>query len=137
MIPLASIIHVEVNVEHLGMWKTVRIHCDAADDSTEKVIEFRVGWLHRWVAAFRRLDIPVSGGEAVKFTTIKGFLNDYGWFLWFPFLGVVWIFSWAIWHAFHLNRDNFDFLMISFGILGLIQMVVSIGILWKFPLMFR
>jgi hypothetical protein len=128
--PLASIIHVDVKVEHLGSMKTVRIHRETEGGVTE-LIEFQIPFLHRWVSALRVLDIPVSGGEAVHLATFRGLMNDYGWFLWFPILGLAWMFSFGLWQAFHPNRNNFDFVMISFGIFSFIHVFLWIGIVWK------
>src|SRR5947209_19997464 len=41
VLPLASIIHVDVKVEHLGTTKTVRIHRETEEGATD-VIEFQV-----------------------------------------------------------------------------------------------
>jgi hypothetical protein len=95
VLPLASITHVNVHVENLGTEKTVRIHYESGNGETE-LIELQVGWLHRWVRAFRILGIPVSGGEAVKLTTVRGLMNDYGWFFGFGILGFAWVFSFIL-----------------------------------------
>jgi len=130
VIPLDSIIHVGVQVSQWGLMKTLRIHYQISIGETE-VLEMNVSYLHRWLNALRSLHIPLSGDEAARLTSVKDLVNNYGWCFWAGFLAFAWIASCILWQRFHPNRNNFDFLMISFATLSLIHMFVWIGIYWK------
>jgi hypothetical protein len=125
VLPLASIVHADLKAEHLGWRKTVRIYHDTGDGTTD-LIEFEVLFLHRWVKALRILGIPVSGGEALKLTTLRGLMNESGWVFWFGILGLAWMASLMLWQMFHPNRNNVDFLVISFGVLSSIYAFIGL-----------
>jgi len=130
VIPLDSIVHVDVQVSEWGLMKTLRIHYQNNIGETE-ALEMQVGFLHRWVNAFRNLSIPVSGGEAVKLITIRGLINDYGWCFWYGFLFLAMIDSTMVWQFFHPGRNNTDVFMISIAVFYLINLFVGLGILWR------
>jgi hypothetical protein len=121
---------VNVQVENLGTEKTVRIHYEGGNGTTE-LIELQIGWLHRWVSAFRILGIPVSGGDIVKLTTIRGLMNDYGWYFWCGFLFLAMVGSSILWQILHPGRNNIDFFMISIAVFYLINLFVGLGVLWR------
>ncbi len=54
-----------------------------------KKMSIGVVFAHRWVAALRRLGVHVEHPEMARLTTVRGFVNNYGTYLWFGFLAVM------------------------------------------------
>jgi hypothetical protein len=82
IIPLDDIHHVEVRCENFTSGQGLQIFWDEGEPEF-RVFTVNINFAHRWVAALQWLGIPVYGAEAVALHTWRGFVNNYGWYLWF------------------------------------------------------
>jgi hypothetical protein len=87
VIPLTAIDRVEVVCKSWALPTQIRIFWDGGKERPD-VLEMIVYGPYLWVNAFRRLAVPVVGAEKATLGTFRGFLNNYGMWLWLVLVGM-------------------------------------------------
>src|SRR5262249_50509085 len=77
--PLSEVRCVTFRQPDLFGWTKVQLQC--GDEENAGMIDIVVQSPHLWYTALRDLGIPIVGGVDVRLTTIRGFFNNYGWFV--------------------------------------------------------
>jgi hypothetical protein len=96
VIPISSIRQVEVTPLYYTSHANIRIYWDGAKAEPEVFEVGRVMTVHLWVTAFQKLGIAVVGAEEVSLTSLRGFLNNYGMWIWAGIFGIGGFFTFAL-----------------------------------------